>query len=318
MTVDLARLGYGASALGNLSREIAEDEAQDVLDAAYEHGIRYFDTSPLYGYGLSELRVGAFVRRVGADSLFLSTKVGRTFRPAYNASVDKSIWHAPLPAIATLDYSYDGALRSLEQSFLRTGIARFDRVFIHDIDFSTHGEQFDQRLGEVVDGAYRALVDLKSQGIIGEIGIGVNDSSAVERVLDQVELDCIMLAGQYTLFRQPASKSLLPRLKEFHKPPKLILCGIFNSGALADPANRRIDYASADDAATQRLGKLQSIAARHGVTLRDAAIQFALQPAIVDSVVIGASRRLQIESSLDSLSATIPQEFWDEVLDSGA
>ena len=313
MTDDLARIGYGASALGNLSREIAEDEAQDVLDAAYATGIRYFDTSPLYGYGLSELRVGAFARRVGTGSLFLSTKVGRTFRPAWGDAVDKSIWHSPLPAVATLDYSYDGTLRSLEQSFLRTGITRFDRVFIHDIDFSTHGEQFDQRLGEVVDGAYHALVDLKGQGVIGEIGIGVNDSSAVERVLDQVELDCIMLAGQYTLFRQPASKSLLPRLAELREPPKLILCGIFNSGALADPANRRIDYASASDAATQRLEELEKIAARHGVTLRDAALQFALQPAIVDCVVVGASKPRQIENTRDALSTTIPQEFWDDV-----
>ena len=216
--------------------------------------------------------------------------------------------------MATLDYSYDGALRSLEQSFLRTGIDRFDRVFIHDIDFSTHGERFDQCLAEVVDGAYRALADLKSQGIVGELGIGVNDSSAVERVLDEVDLDCIMLAGEYTLFRQPASKSLLPRLAALREPPKLLLCGIFNSGALADPANRRIDYSSASDADAQRLGQLESIAAKHSVTLRDAAIQFALQPAIVDTVVIGASRRSQIVSSVDSLSASIPQEFWDDVL----
>ena len=313
MTADLARIGYGASALGNLSREISEDEAQAVLDAAYAQGIRYFDTSPLYGYGLSELRVGAFARRVGTDSIFLSTKVGRTFRPAYRETVDKSIWHSPLPAIATLDYSYDGTLRSLEQSFLRTGITRFDRVFIHDIDVSTHGEQFEQRLKEVVGGAYRALVDLKSQGVIGEVGIGVNDSGAVERVLDHVDLDCIMLAGEYTLFRQPASSSLFPRLSKLTEPPKLILCGIFNSGALADPGNRRIDYSSANAGAIRRLEKLEEIAARHSVSLRDAALQFALEPVIVDSVVIGASRPEQIASTCDALAATIPEAFWEEV-----
>lgn len=314
MSVDVSRIGYGASALGNLSREIAEDEAQAVLDAAYAHGIRYFDTSPLYGYGLSELRVGAFARRVGVGSIFLSTKVGRTFRPAYGDVVDRSIWHAPLPAIATLDYSYDGTLRSLEQSFLRTGISRFDRVFIHDIDMSTHGEHFDQRLEEVVDGAYRALMDLKGQGVVGEVGIGVNDSDAVERVLDRVDLDCIMLAGEYTLFRQPASRSLFPRLAGLSEPPKLILCGIFNSGALADPGNRRIDYASANAAATQKLEKLEKTAARHGVPLRDAALQFALKPAIVDCVVVGASRPGQIAGTLDALSTRIPEEFWEDVL----
>ena len=313
MTADLARIGYGASALGNLSREIAEDEAQEVLDAAYALGIRYFDTSPLYGYGLSELRVGAFARRVGTDSISLSTKVGRTFRPAYGGAVDKSIWHSPLPAIATLDYSYDGTLRSLEQSFLRTGISRFDRVFIHDIDFSTHGEQFDQRLEEVVEGAYRALTDLKSQGVIGEVGIGVNDSHAVERVLDRVDLDCIMLAGEYTLFRQPASSSLFPRLEDMSNRPRLILCGIFNSGGLADPENRRIDYASANAAATRRLEDLEKAAAQHGVSLRDAALQFALKPAMVDCVVIGASRPEQVESISNALSATIPQGFWEDV-----
>jgi len=313
VTVDITRIGYGASALGNLSREIAEEEAQAVLDAAYAKGIRYFDTSPLYGYGLSELRVGAFARRVGAESIFISTKVGRTFRPAYGEVVDKSIWHSPLPAIATLDYSYDGTLRSLEQSFLRTGITWFDRVFVHDIDFSTHGEQFEQRLGEVVDGAYRALMDLKSQGVVGEVGIGVNDSDAVERVLQHVDLDCVMLAGEYTLFRQPASRSLFPLLESLRERPKLILCGIFNSGALADPKNRRIDYASADGAATRRLENLEKIAARYNVSLRDAALHFALEPTIVDCVVIGASRPEQITGTCDPLSATIPQEFWEAV-----
>ncbi len=303
-------IGYGCSALGNLSRSVSEQDAQAVFEEAYTCGIRYFDTSPLYGFGLSELRLGAFARNVGRDNVILSTKVGRTLAAAGKQSFDKQIWHDPLPAIATLDYSYDGVMRSFEQSFLRTGIDRFDRVFVHDIDQATHGDAFQQRLDEVISGAYVALRELQSQGCIGEVGIGVNDSCAVEAVLDRVPLDCIMLAGEYTLFRQPAANDLFPRLESMDNRPALILCGIYNSGALAATENKRIDYEQADEAATQRLSRLRSLASEHNVELRDAALQFALASNVVDEVVVGASRPGQIKSTIAGIDAEIPEAFW--------
>ncbi|CAN7734905.1 aldo/keto reductase [Phyllobacterium sp. LjRoot231] len=205
-----SRLGFGASGIGTLYRDVPEAQAQEVLRSAYDAGLRYFDTAPLYGHGLSELRLGQFLRTLPRETVTVSTKAGRYLVPPRGDGVDYGPWAAPLRLKPVFDYSYDGTMRSLDQSAIRLGFSEFDLVYIHDVDRFTHGDRFEQCFNEAIEGCYRALDDLRKAGHIRAVGVGVNESDVATRLLQNADLDAVMIAGRYTLLDQSAADDLLP------------------------------------------------------------------------------------------------------------
>jgi D-threo-aldose 1-dehydrogenase len=203
-------IGFGGSGVGTLYRPVSDQQADEVMRAAYDAGLRYFDTAPLYGYGLSELRLGRFLRSVPRDSFTLSTKVGRYLVPPRGEAVDQGVWANALPLKPVYDYSYDGTMRSYEQSASRLGFANFDILYIHDVDRFNHGAEYDRTFGQAMDGCYRALDELRSAGDIRAIGVGVNESDVATRFVRAGNFDAVMIAGRYTLLEQEALNDLVP------------------------------------------------------------------------------------------------------------
>lgn len=314
-----SRLGFGASGLGTLYRPVSDEQAENTLRAAYESGLRYFDTAPLYGYGLSELRLGRFLRSVPRDSFTVSTKVGRYLTPPLNQPLDYGIWAAPLHLRPVFDYSYDGTMRAFEQSASRLGFADFDILYIHDVDRFTHGEAFDTMFGTAMDGCYRALDELRRAGHVRAIGVGVNESDVATRFLRAGRFDVIMIAGRYTLLEQDALDDLLP--EAVRQGTEIVPVGIFNSGILAaaatDTAASTYNYAAPPDAVTARVGRLHEICARHGVPVQAVALQFPLAHPAVSAVVIGMSQTKRVAQNLAWAAQIIPASLWSDLRDAG-
>ena len=268
-----SRLGFGAIELGTLYRNVSEREAADVLAEAYEAGFRYFDTSPFYGHGLSELRLGTFLRTVPRDGVMVSTKAGRYLVPPYGEKVDYGWWAAPLRLKPVFDCSYDGTMRSLEQSASRIGITDFDLVYIHDVDRFIHGADFERRFNEAVEGCYRALSDLRKGGFIKAIGVGVNEGDVAARFVRACDLDAVMIAGRYTLLDQSARDDLFPVAKA--RGTQIVAAGIFNSGILAagpDSAGATYDYSAPPAEVVDKAKQIRDLCASYGVPLQAAAI----------------------------------------------
>ena len=203
-------IGYGASGLGNLYEAIPDSLADATLKEAWDVGYRYFDTSPFYGFGLSELRVGRFLRNMLRSDFILSTKVGRYIAPLRGRSFDRMHWAAPLELKPVFDYSYDGIMRSIEQSIVRLGFEHIDILLIHDVDRWTHGEEFPRMFAAAMEGGYRALDELRRHGHVKAIGFGVNETDVAMDFLRAGDFDCALLAGRYTLLDQRALDDFLP------------------------------------------------------------------------------------------------------------
>ncbi|TCL71190.1 aldo/keto reductase [Rhizobium sp. BK251] len=309
-----SRLGFGASGLGTLYRDVSEEESASVLAAAYAAGLRYFDTAPLYGHGLSELRLGRFLRTVPRKSVTLSTKAGRYMVPPWGEEVDYGRWASPLRLKPVFDYSYDGTMRSLEQSANRLGLADFDLVYIHDVDRFTHGEDYERRFGEAVEGCYRALDELRRAGHIRAIGVGVNESDVATRFVKAIDLDAVMIAGRYTLLDPSASFDLFPEAER--RGVEIVAAGIFNSGILAKgPSSDQAtyDYGAPPTEIVDRAKKLDELCAAYGVPLQAAAIQFPLRHPLVSAAVLGMSRTERIAQNMEWANWHIPAEFWDAI-----
>ncbi|MFP3543796.1 aldo/keto reductase [Rhizobium sp. SIMBA_035] len=308
-----SRLGFGASGIGTLYRDVTEAQAADVLAAAYDGGMRYFDTAPLYGHGLSELRLGTFLRTIDRKTVTVSTKVGRYMAPPYGERVDYGLWASPLRLKPVFDYSYAGTMRSLEQSANRLGIADFDLVYIHDVDRFTHRDAYERRFNEAVEGCYRALDDLRKAGHIKAIGVGVNESDVATRFIEACALDAVMMAGRYTLLDRAAEADLLPEAAR--RGVEIVVAGVFNSGILATgPGNSgtTFDYGAPPEEVVARAKRIEAICERHGVPLQAAAIQFAFRNPQVSAAVLGMSRPERIAQNLDWAKLPIPDALWQE------
>lgn len=308
-----SRLGFGASGIGTLYRDVSEAQAAEVLAAAYGGGMRYFDTAPLYGHGLSELRLGTFLRTIDRKTVTVSTKAGRYMAPPYGEAVDYGLWASPLRLKPVFDYSYAGTMRSLEQSASRLGIADFDLVYIHDVDRFTHGDAYERRFNEAVEGCYRALDDLRKAGHIKAIGVGVNESDVATRFITACALDAVMMAGRYTLLDRAAEADLLPEAQR--QGVEIVVAGVFNSGILATgPASSgtTFDYGAPPEHVVARAKRIEEICTRHGVPLQAAAIQFAFRNPQVSAAVLGMSRPERIAQNLDWAKLPIPEALWQE------
>ena len=306
-------LGCGGAPLGDLYAHLDEASAVATVEAALASGINLVDTSPLYGHGLSEHRIGAALRRSGRKDVVISTKVGRVAEP-FAGRGNGSGYLGGLPHGLCFDYSYDGAMRSLEQSALRLGVDRLDVVLIHDVDAWTHGaDMIERRFAEAMDGAYRALEKLRAAGAVKAIGVGVNEAQMCERFARAGDFDTMLLAGRYSLLEQPALTSFMPLALE--KGIGLMPGGVFNSGILATGpvAGAKYNYQPAPPEILARVAAIEAICARHGVPLRRAALQFPLGHPAVASLVMGAVKPEEVADQVTELSAPIPAALWTEL-----
>lgn len=310
--IDLGRIGFGGAPIGGFRFALTDEDATGVARAAAEAGVRYFDTSPYYGYGRSELVMGAALRSVPRDSFVLSTKVGRVMTPLRpGESVEK--WRpGGLPFKARFDYTREGALRSLEQSHLRLGLATIDIALIHDCDVFTHGDP-EPFYREALAGAWPALAELKASGVIRATGVGLNEVEASLRFLRDTDIDLIMLAGRYTLLDQSGLDELLPLAEA--KGVGILLAAPFNSGILATGSQHpaSYNYAAAAPEVVERVRQIETVCARHDVALQAAALQFPLAHPAMRAVVPGATKPAEVRQNVAWMNAPIPADFWQEL-----
>jgi D-threo-aldose 1-dehydrogenase len=315
----VTELGFGSAPLGGFRGPVHEREAMATLDAAWAGGVRYFDSAPFYGYGRSELRIGALLRDRSRDSFVVSTKVGRVLRPFDPARASPGHRTGGLPFDADFDYSYEATLRSVEQSLLRTGLTRFDILLVHDLDTFVHRDSavMEHHYAVAMDGALRALHELRDAGLVRAIGVGLNEASTAARLLRDTDLDCVLLAGRYTLLDRSAEEEVLPICRS--RGIAFIAGGPFNSGILAAPRRpgAPFHYAAAGSSVIARAAKLDELAHAHGIPLQAAALQYALRRPEVAAVIPGAMSAAEQMQILAWYHVTVPESFWDAHDDHG-
>ncbi|UZK65449.1 aldo/keto reductase [Sphingomonas sp. M1-B02] len=311
--LSLPQVGFGASGIGNLGRAIGDTEADAALSSAWDAGFRYFDTAPLYGFGLSELRLGRFLRLQSRADYVVSTKVGRYFVPTHGAPSNSGLWTDPLPMRPVLDYGYDATFRALEQSHARTGIDKFDVVYIHDLDRRNAGGAFDRQYDAAIQGAYRALTELRAAGVVRAIGFGINEADVASTLMNDTDCDLLMLAGRYTLLEQSALDEALPLA--LRRGIGIVAAGIYNSGILATGAvgGGSYDYGLAPPRIVERVRSIEAICRRHAVTLITAATQFPMLHPAICSTVIGLTQPDRIRAIPAMFETPVPAALWEEL-----
>jgi len=302
--VTVTRFGLGCAPLGGLYASVSSEQAQATVDRAWELGVRYFDTAPLYGSGLSEARVGAALHDRTRDELVLSTKVGRLIEEGGRAD---ALFEGAPAAAPVFDFSYDGALRSLEMSLERLGLDRVDIALIHDPD---------DRYDDAVAGAYAALVRLREEGVVRAIGVGMNQAELLARFARETDVDCLLVAGRYTLLDGGALVELLPLCTE--RGIAVIAGGVFNSGILAsDDGSGRFDYQAAAPELGERVRRLAATCARWDVPLQAAALQFPLGHPAVACVLVGCRSPAEASEDVRLFGLELPSGLWDELCEEG-
>ena len=313
--VRVTGLGFGGAGIGNLYREVDDDEASAALDVARDAGVRYLDTAPHYGLGLSERRIGAWLAGQHRDDYVISTKVGRRLVPNGAVADDDRVDHAGefvLPEAThqrVWDFSAAGVLQSLEQSLERLGTDQIDVALLHDPD---------DHWRPAVEEALPALVDLRDQGVVGAIGVGMNQSAMLTWFVQETDVDLVMVAGRYTLLDQGALTDLLPAAEA--RGVSVVAAGVFNSGLLATPRpdpGARYDYAAAPGEIVTRAERIAQVCERHGTDLPTAAVHFPLTHPSVASVVVGVQDADQMRANADRFAAGVPDGLWDDLVEDG-
>jgi D-threo-aldose 1-dehydrogenase len=313
-------LGFGAAPLGNLYHAISEEDAQATLAAAWDAGIRYFDTAPLYGAGLSETRINHFLRGKPRSEYVISTKVGRLLRacpPEERLGQGKFF---DIPSRREIyDYGYDGVMRSLEDSLERLGIDSVEILFVHDIDVFNHGsiQRRDEHVETLMKGGYKALSKLRDERVIKAFGAGINEWEVAEILARRGDFDIFLLAGRYTLLEQEALQTFLPLCEE--RGIGIVLGGPYNSGILATGARpgAHYNYSPASDIVLERVRQIEEICSQHGVKLAEAALAFPLAHPAVVSVIPGAASPTQVRVNIETIQAKIPDALWRDLKDKG-
>jgi D-threo-aldose 1-dehydrogenase len=318
--LSFSALGFGGAPLGNMHRRLDEDQALATVRAAWSAGMRYFDTAPLYGHGLSEQRIGRALSGEDRGGYLVSTKVGRLLEPCSPGDEDSGIYQDVPHNRIVYDYSYDGVMRSFEASLGRLGLERVDILFVHDIDAVTHGslEASERHLRALVDrGGWRALDALRASGAVAAVGAGLNEWELCQRLMNLVDPDIFLLAGRYTLLEQAALDSFLPACAA--NGVGVVIGGPLNSGVLATGPvpDARYNYAAAPDWVLERTQALQTACRRHGAALADAALQFPLGHPTVVSVIAGAQTPDEVARNVASLAEAAPPALWAELKATG-
>jgi D-threo-aldose 1-dehydrogenase len=309
---EVTRLGFGGAPIGGLFEPVSDEAAASALDAVWDTGIRFVDTAPHYGAGLSERRIGAWLRGRAPrerEQVVISTKVGRLLAEPTGGPPPEGTegFYGALPYQRVFDYSRDGVLRSVEQSLARLGVDRVGVLLIHDPD-----EHWEQAAGE----AYPTLHELRDQGVTAAIGAGMNQAEMLARFVRETDVDCVLLAGRYTLLDQRGLVELLPLCEE--RDVAVIAGGVFNSGVLADPREgATFDYGQAPPEVLDRARRLRTICARHGIRLPAAALRFPLAHPAVTSVLTGARSAAELRENVALLDVPVPRAVWQEMRVSG-
>ncbi len=314
--VELTAMGFGGAPLGELFTRVSDADAAATLAAAWEAGIRYFDTAPWYGRGQSEHRFGRVLYTRPRHELVLSTKVGRILKaPPHPDRFETGFWAGGLHFDHVFDYSYDGIMRACEDSLQRLGMNRIDLLVIHDLDFWHHGVEAKVQayLGQLATSGWRALDELKAAGLIKGIGAGINELGLMPRFLDLVDLDFFLLALRYTLMEHDTLETELPYCAR--RDVSIVVGGVFSSGITATGAvpGAKYNYADAEPAVLDKVRRIEAVCARHGVALPAAALQFPLAHPVVTSVIPGGFTPAHVEANLAHCRAPIPAAFWAEL-----
>jgi D-threo-aldose 1-dehydrogenase len=300
-------LGLGTAPLGGLYSAVSDEQAAGVLAAAWDAGIRFFDTAPMYGNGSAERRLGAFLRGKPRASYVLATKVGRLLRRPARDEGEDAFYKGTPPERPVFDFTYDGVLRSFEESLARLGLDRVDILHIHDPD--AHG-------AEAMAGAYRALDRLRAQGVIRGVGAGMNQSAMLARLAREGRFDCFLLAGRYTLLDQEGLAELLPLCIE--KGIRIYAGGVYNSGILADPSpGAKFNYVDAPPELIERARRLDAVCRTYGVPLKAAAIQFPRAHPAVASVLTGARNIAELSENVAMFTYPVPAALWQALRTEG-
>lgn len=307
------KIGFGTAPLGNMFRDIPQDEALATVEAAWNAGIRYFDTAPFYGAGLAESRLGEVLSGYNRDEFALSTKVGRLILDEEEEKSEGLFNHGRANKVAT-DYTADATLRSIEESLARLKTDRLDFVFIHDTSRDFLGDEWVAKFNEARTGAFRVLARLQDEGVINGWGLGVNTTEPIELAMDMDEAPPTMSlsATQYTLLQhERALQRMMPLAQE--KGVGIVVGGPYNSGALL--GGDHFDYGDIPPAVKERIARLSAVARSHDVSLKAAALQFSTAHPAVAAVIPGSSRPERLAEDMAAMKASIPAAFWDELLE---
>jgi len=293
-------------------RVLSEEECDETLAVAWESGIRYFDTAPFYGFGLSEMRVGRLLRAKPRSSFTISSKVGRLLEPCAPEEVNSPFYLNTPQVKFVFDYSYDGVMRSFESTLRRTGLDRIDVLFVHDVDALVHGgrDAAEARIQELItQGGWKALSELRDAKVVAAIGAGVNEWEPCVRLLELVDPDVFLLAGRYTLLEQRPLETLFPECAR--RNVGVVIGGPFNSGILA--GKHTFNYSAAPPDVVARVREMQAICAAHEVSLPRAALQFVLAHPVVVSVIPGGQTAAETKQNVAALDTKIPAAFWQDL-----
>lgn len=312
--LSLPCIGMGCAPLGGLYQPVSEAQARATLDGAWDAGVRFFDTAPFYGYTLSERRLGAALRGRPRGQFVISTKVGRLMQPDDGVLPGADGFAAPLPFRPHFDYSYDGILRSHDDSLRRLGLERVDILFVHDIGKVTHGDKDGQYWRQLTQGGgFRALDELRASGQVAAVGLGVNETDVIVRAMAEFDLDCTLLAGRYTLLEQESLSPLLDLCVE--RGNAIVVGGPFNSGVLA--GNGKFNYADAPAEILEIVAQLDAVCRKFGVPLQAAALQFPLAHPAVVSCIPGGQDLAQLRQNLAWFGVPLPDALWLALLRAG-
>lgn len=314
--IAVSTLGFGGAPLGAVGARIDDDTVAAIVQAARDGGVRYFDTAPLYGHGLSEKRLGGSLAGLPREDFTLSTKVGRLLVPSGQGERHPGMRDAE-PVDFRYDYTYDAARASLEASLERLGLDRVDILLCHDIDLWTHGDGQPDVYETAARGALPALADLRADGTIRAFGLGVNNWEVCARVLADFDPDCFLLAGRFTLLEQAPLDTFLPECAA--RKVSVIIGGPYNSGLLAVDERRRAtyDYKPVDDARWERAQQIREVCGAHGVDMRAAALQYPLRHPAVASVIPGVRSVEEVRVNLALMAEELPDALWDDLADAG-
>ncbi|TAL99014.1 MAG: aldo/keto reductase [Paraburkholderia sp.] len=304
-------LGLGTAPLGGLYRDLTDEEAQGTIDAAWDAGIRYFDTAPHYGHTKAEHRLGHALRKYPRGEYVLSTKAGRRFVPRTHPYDGSEGWQNPLPFEAIYDYTHDGILRSFEDSQHRLGMVDIDILLVHDIGRYTHGDRNAHYWKQLTEGGgFKALDELRSAGAIKAVGLGVNEGAVILEAMAEFDIDCALLAGRYTLLEQDTLNDLLPACEARHV--SILLGGAFNSGILARgvQGDLKYNYGDAPQDVIDRVTRLEAICRVHGAPLPAAALQFPYAHPAVATVLTGARSPGELRENVASFERELPAALW--------
>ena len=308
--LDVTAFGFGTAPVGNIFREIDDNTSDAMFQHSWDAGVRFYDTAPMYGHGLSELRTGHSLRWKNREDYVLATKVGRVLKPARKDEIEYAPWTNAGRFQMEFDYSYDATMRSFEDSLQRMGLEYIDILFIHDIDRFTRGDEQPEVFETAMDTCWKALRDLRDQKVVKAIGVGVNEWEVCHAALERHDFDCFLLAGRYTLLEQEALNKFLPLCEE--RGAAVVVGGGFNSGILATGAieGAKYNYSPAPADIMNKVGQIEAVCQEFHVPLPAAALQFVVAHPAIPTFMSGTRNVDQLQQNLEWFSHPIPAEFW--------